>query len=170
MKKEWTIVQDTREKKPLRFPANLRVLDDHTAPHRVRMVTVRLHTVKEKLDTGDYLLRGFESTTIIERKGSLREVANNCLSRADRPRFVECLTRLRDSCKHPVIMLEGTPLSMARVQRGVQEPDAAVDALLRLVREYRIELLLLPGSTHSHRRACANWVARALIAGALNDA
>jgi len=167
MKKEWVIIQDTREKKPLRFPANLRVLDDKSPAHKQKMVTIRLHTVAQKLDTGDYLLQGHETDTIVERKGSLREVAMNCLNQQDRKRFIDCLKRLQDTCDHPILMLEGTPLSMERVAKGVREPGAACDGLIRLIREYKVELLLLPGTNHSHRRACANWVARLLIAGAI---
>ena len=91
MKKEWVILQDTREKKPLRFPANLRVLDDKKPAYKQKMITVRLHTVPQKLDTGDYLLQGHETDTIVERKGSLREVAMNCLNQRDRKRFIDCL-------------------------------------------------------------------------------
>ena len=167
MKKEWTIVQDTREKKPLKFPANLKVLDDNHPPHKQRMVTVRLHTVQDKLEAGDYLLRGHEGKTIIERKGSLREIAKNCLNEKDRVRFIKALTKLRDACDHPIVMLEGTPLEMEKPCKNVHSPAAAVDAFMRLMREYKIELILLPGKTYSHRRACAIWVARMLINGAI---
>jgi len=167
MKKEWTIIQDTRERKPLRFPTNLKVLDDKKPPHKQRMVTVRLHTVEEKLEAGDYLLRGYEGNTIIERKGSLREIAKNCLNEKDRVRFIKALVKLKDACKHPILMLEGTPLEMEKPCKNVPNPACAIDGLMRLLREYKIELILLPGKTYSHRRACANWVARLLINGAI---
>jgi len=169
MRKEWTIIQDTREKKPLRFPSNLKVLDDKTPTHKQRIITVRLHTVKDKLDAGDYLLQGYEGNTIIERKGSLREIAKNCLNYKDRTRFIKSLKKLREACKHPILMLEGTPLQMEKPCKNVPHPEAAVDGLMRLIREYDIELILLPGTTYSHRRACANWVARLLIAGAITN-
>ena len=167
MKKEWTIIQDTREKKPLKFPANLKVLDDNFPPCKQRMVTVRLHTVEEKLEAGDYLLRGHEGDTIIERKGSLREIAKNCLNEKDRVRFIKALVKLKDACTNPVLMLEGTPLLMERPCQNVPNPACATDALMRLMKEYKIEFILLPGTTYSHRRACANWVARMLINGAI---
>ena len=167
MKKEWTIVQDTREKKPLKFPANLKVLDDSAPPHKQRIVTVRLHTVQDKLEAGDYLLRGHEGKTIIERKGSLREIAKNCLNEKDRIRFIKAITKLKEACDQPIVMLEGTPLEMERPCKNVPHPAAAIDAFMRLMKEYKIELILLPGKTYSHRRACANWVARMLINGAI---
>jgi len=169
LKKEWTIIQDTREKKPLKFPANLKVLDDSFSPTKQRLITVRLHTIKDKLDAGDYLLQGHESSTIIERKGSLREIAKNCLNEKDRIRFIKSLQKLRNACTHPVLMLEGTPLLMEKPCKNVPHPAAAVDGLLRLLREYSIEMILLPGTTYSHRRACANWVARLLITGAITN-
>tara|TARA_R100000049_G_C1898741_1_gene49436 strand:+ start:178 stop:684 length:507 start_codon:yes stop_codon:yes gene_type:complete len=167
MKKEWTIVQDSREKKPLKFPANLKVLNDTIPPNKQQMVTVRLHTVVEKMDAGDYLLRGYETTTIIERKGSLREIAKNCLHYKDRERFIKALIKLKNACNHPILMLEGTPLEMEKPCKNVPNPTCAIDALMRLLREYKIEMILLPGKTYSHRRACANWVARLLINGAI---
>ena len=169
MKKEWTIIQDTREKKPLKFPANLKMLDDRYPPVKQRMITVRLHTVVEKLDAGDYLLQGHEDKTIIERKGSLREIATNCLNEKDRVRFIKSLVKLKNACDHPVLMLEGTPLEMERPGPNVPNPACATDALMRLMREYNIEFILLPGKTYSHRRACANWVARLLITGAITN-
>ena len=169
MKKKWVIIQDSREKKPLKFPANLMVLDDNFPASKQRMVTVRLHTVVEKMDAGDYLLQGYEGNTIIERKGSLREIAKNCLNEKDRIRFIKSLKKLQNACTHPVLMLEGTPLEMERPCQNVPNPACAIDALMRLMREYKIEMILLPGKTYSHRRACANWVARLLITGALTN-
>ena len=77
MIRDWTIIQDTREKKPLLFPGNLRLLDDKTLPTKRKTVLVRIHTVKETLKTGDYLLRGYEGCTMIERKACLREIAQH---------------------------------------------------------------------------------------------
>ena len=141
MKKEWTIIQDTRERKPLKFPANLKMLDDRFPAHN----------------------------TIIERKGSLREIAKNCLNEKDRVRFIKALVKLKDACEHPILMLEGTPLEMERPCPNVPYPACAIDGLMRLIREYKIELLLLPGTTYSHKRACATWVARLLITGAITN-
>ena len=166
---EWTIIQDTREKKPLKFPANLKVLNDNFPAHKQRIATIRLHVIEDKLEEGDYLLQGYEGNTIIERKGSLREIAKNCLNEKDRVRFVKSLQKLKNACKHPILMLEGTPLQMEKPCKNVPNPGAAIDGLMRLIREYDIELILLPGTTYSHRRACANWVARLLIAGAITN-
>jgi len=167
MKREFILVQDTREKKPLKFPGNIRILDDKTLPTSKKTVLVRIKVVKKALETGDYLLQGFESCTMIERKGSLREIAQNCLTKKDRPRFVRCLERMKEACEDPVLMLEGTPLEMMKVSKYVPEPAAACDALMRLLNEYGIRLFLLPTQTTSHRRASGEWALRLLINGAL---
>jgi len=168
MDRDYTLIIDTREKKPLIFPANLRMLSGSSSPHLARTNLVRLHSKKEKLDTGDYLLRGYETVTMIERKGSLREVATNCLNKNDRKRFIACLERMKDACSEPILLLEGTPLETLRKSKHVPEPGAAVDALMRLLTEYEIKLLLLPTSSSAQRRATGEWAARLLINGAIN--
>lgn len=54
----FTIIQDTREKKPVEFAA-------HGAVESVEIA---------KLDTGDYSVKGMESVLMIERKASVDEV------------------------------------------------------------------------------------------------
>lgn len=168
MDRDYTLIIDSREKKPLIFPANIRVLSPSSPPHQAKTNLVRVHTKKEKLETGDYLLRGYDTVTMIERKGSLREVATNCLNRNDRKRFIKCLVRMKDACSEPILLLEGTPLETLRKSRHVPEPGAAVDALMRLLTEYEINLLLLPTSSSAQRRATGEWAARLLINGAIN--
>ena len=168
MDRDYTLIIDTREKQPLIFPANLRVLSGASSPHLARTNLVRLHSKKEKLDTGDYLLRGYETVTMNERKGSLREVATNCLNKNDRKRFIACLERMKDACSEPILLLEGTPLETLRKSKHVPEPGAAVDALMRLLTEYEINLLLLPTSSSAQRLATGEWAARLLINGAIN--
>jgi ERCC4-type nuclease len=168
MDRDYTLIIDTREKKPLIFPANLRVLSPNASPHLCKTNLLRVHTKKEKLDTGDYLLRGYETVTMIERKGSLREVATNCLNQRDRKRFVACLERMKDACAEPILLLEGTPLESLRKTKHVLEPGAAIDALMRLLTEYGIKLLLLPTASSAQRRATGEWAARLLINGAIN--
>ena len=168
MDRDFTLIIDTREKKPLIFPANIRVLSPAHPPHQVKTNLIRVHSKREKLETGDYLLRGYETCTMIERKGSLREVATNCLNRNDRKRFIACLERMKEACTEPLLLLEGTPLETLRKSNHVPEPGAAVDALMRLLTEYEIKLLLLPTSSSSQRRATGEWAARLLINGAIN--
>ena len=135
------------------------MLDDTRPAQEKKMVTVELHTVRQKLQTGDYILSGAEATCIIERKGSVMEIAKNCLDKKDRQRFVRELVRLREETTHPVLVLEGSPAQLLDEREGA----VAADALIRLLQEYGVELLLLPSGIAKHRRALGEWVARLLI-------
>lgn len=59
-------------------------------------------------------------------------------------------------------MLEGLVI-MPEVIAGKPHPGLAIDALLRILNEYRIQLLVLPTSTAGQRRAAGEWTARWLI-------
>ena len=164
LRRDYTIIQDTREKKPLLFGAQpggdprylpmLRDVDGSTT-------TIRLHVVRSKLDTGDYALRGYERLCLIERKGSIREVAQNCLT-GDRLRVGRAFGRLRSECRMPVLLLEGTMSSLLKC-RYTKKPYAALDALLRLIAEYDLRLLMLSTSTVGMRQQMGELVARLLI-------
>ena len=123
--------------------------------------TIRLHVVRSKLDTGDYALRGYERLCLIERKGSIREVAQNCLT-GDRLRVGRAFGRLRSECRMPVLLLEGTMSSLLKC-RYTKKPYAALDALLRLIAEYDLRLLMLSASTVGMRQQMGELVARLLI-------
>ena len=140
------------------------MLDDTVPAPEKKMVTVELHTVRQKLQTGDYVLSGSESTCIIERKGSLLEISKNLFDKKDRERFVRELVRLREETTHPVLVLEGSPAQLLDSREG----SIAVDALIRLLQEYGCELLLLPSGITKHRRALGEWVASLLINRTLN--
>ena len=135
------------------------MLDDPRPAQEKKMVTVELHTVRQKLPTGDYVLSGSESECIIERKGSLLEISKNLFDRKDRQRFIRELVRLKEETSHPVLVLEGSPAQLLESHEG----SIAVDALIRLLQEYGVELLLLPSGITKHRRALGEWVARLLI-------
>ena len=165
MQRKFVVIQDTREKLPLLIPKRLVMLDDTRPAHEKKAITVELHTVRQKLPTGDYVLSGSESTCIVERKGSLLEISKNCLHGGDRKRFVRELVRLREETSHPVLVLEGSPSQLLDGNEG----SLAVDALIRLLHEYGCELLLLPSGIAKHRRALGEWVARLLINRTLYD-
>ena len=135
------------------------MLADTRPAQEKKMVTVELHTVRQKLPTGDYVLSGSESECIIERKGSLLEISKNLFDRKDRQRFIRELVRLKEETSHPVLVLEGSPAQLLESHEG----SIAVDALIRLLQEYGVELLLLPSGITKHRRALGEWVARLLI-------
>ena len=167
MKRSWTILKDTREKKPLIFPATLPCLDDTSPPTSKNSLTVRLTVVDSTLTTGDYALLGHENQVLVERKGCLREVAGNCLTKDGRRRFISQVDRLKEAAVHPYLMLEGSPCELSKPVSNVPKPFLALDALQRILLERRVPLLLLPSNTVAARRALGEWVARLLINGAL---
>ena len=80
-KDPFTIIIDTREQIPWEFGYH--------------------NTAKQKLDTGDYSMVGFENILAIERKKSVSELATN-LSES---RFKDVLERL-SKIKHPYMVFE----------------------------------------------------------------
>jgi hypothetical protein len=80
-KDPFTIIIDTREQIPWEFELH--------------------NTAKQKLDTGDYSILGFEDIIAIERKKSVSELATN-LSES---RFNDVLERL-SKIKHPYMIFE----------------------------------------------------------------
>ncbi len=85
MRKKYTIVQDTRERKPFMFRSSASCKGIE----------------KEALPTGDYTLRGYEDIFVIERKGRISEWAQNVID----DRFYRELNRLSEF-KHPYVLLE----------------------------------------------------------------
>ena len=160
MKKEYTILVDEREKKPLTFPEYIVCLNPGKDPCHQTGTTVRLITQKRTMKTGDYKIDGHPA--LLERKGSISEISQNLLTHEGRRRFTECCRRLRDESPCPAVMLEGLVI-MPEVIAGKPHPGLAIDALLRILNEYRIQLLVLPTSTAGQRRAAGEWTARWLI-------
>lgn len=84
---KYTIIIDSREQQPWEFRASTRCAG----------------TVVEKLDEGDYSLRGCESVFRIERKASTAEIAMNL----NEKRFLRVLERL-DNIQHAFVVCEFT--------------------------------------------------------------
>lgn len=82
---KYQVIRDSREQDGWTFP-----VDDNCEG-----------TVVAGLKTGDYTLKGFEKTFVIERKGCVSEFATNLME----DRFERELERL-DSFLHPFIILE----------------------------------------------------------------
>ena len=148
-----TVLIDSREKKPLTFPAHMVVLDRKALPTAGRSRTVTMKT-------GDYRLVGGSSA--IERKGSFEEIAGNCLTLDGRRRFMDCCRRLRGECKTACLLFEGA-IGGFEVRAGLPHPGVATDALLDIIGEHGLPLMLLPLSTTGQRRAAGEWALRWLL-------
>jgi len=155
-----TVLIDSREKKPLTFPAHLVVLDRARLPTAGRSRTVTVRTQSETMKTGDYRLVGGKAA--IERKGSFEEIASNCLTADGRRRFIECCKRLRSEVQSACLLFEGA-IGGFEVRAGLPHPGVATDALLDIIGEHGLPLMLLPLSTTGQRRAAGEWALRWLL-------
>jgi hypothetical protein len=155
---------DTRERKPLSFPAYLAVMVD---PVRRTHTTTAIRTVSQKLETADYVCLEAPEGVVIERKGSLDEISKNVLTSTGRRRFIAELERLNDCCKWPYILFEGTPATIARPTKRNPSPHLGIDALLELSLCYNVPMLLLPSGGVAARRRIGEYAARLLIRGAI---
>jgi ERCC4-type nuclease len=128
---------------------------------------VRLKTVTQKLDAGDYCLLEYPNIAGIERKYTLREIAKNCLTE-DRHRMRAALEKLADNYYHPYLLVEGTVRSLLS-NRSIPKPYRAYDALLRLLAEYHITLVHCEGRSTRQRALTGELIGRILINTAIGD-
>lgn len=161
MNTRYTVVVDSREKKPLPFPKHLVVGREGGKG----TTTLCVETITDRLVTGDYVLRGHEAGTIVERKGSLMEVVKNVRGR-DRTRFLAALDRVAEEAARPVLFLEGTPSDLARAEHRDPTLRGGLDELMRVCAQRNVHFLLLPARTPGNRRSAAEFILRMLIAGA----
>ena len=164
MKTRYTIVRDTREKKPLIFPPYLPTLID---PVQRTHTTVQLTTVERRMKTADYYVEGHPGAVCIERKGALDEIANNVLTTTGRRRFIAELERLQETCFYPYLLFEGSVSKLTKPTKRNPSPHLAIDALLDLLLSYNVPLLLLPSGSDTQRRRVGELAARLLIRGAI---
>jgi hypothetical protein len=155
-----TVLIDSREKKPLTFPAHLVVLDRSKPPTAGRSRTLTVRTQSQTIKTGDYRLVGGSSA--IERKGSFEEIAGNCMTMDGRRRFLDCCKRLVGECRTACLLFEGA-IGGFDVRAGLPHPGVATDALLDIIGEHGLPLMLLPLSTTGQRRAAGEWALRWLL-------
>jgi ERCC4-type nuclease len=170
----FTLVWDSREKLPLRFPNTLRVLDPHR-PCPPKSYVVILRHEKQRLDEhhaqlskGDYFLDGFADKVVIERKRGIDELAMNCIrTKRRRQRIIDEMKYLRDKCAYPVWFVEGSPTTLLGGTRRTKDAELAIDALTGLLYRHTIPMWLVNTSTPATRLAAGEMAARLLLRGAL---
>lgn len=150
---EITVIQDTREKRPLLFPKTVSLYG-------------RLHQVivlKRRMDAGDYCLLGLAGVCLIERKGSLNEIRQNFLT-VDKHRMKRALDRLCAATGHPVLLLEASPADLLVPTKDIPEPGPILQHLLDECTRRRIEFLF-PGKCTfaAKRRMVGELVLRFLV-------
>lgn len=148
------LLQDTREKMPLLFPAVLAVRGQN------RTVSVKPQT----LSTGDYAIEGAESLGLIERKGSLRELWTNFCT-GDFPRVRRALVRLRDAAIYPALLLESGIDEILTPTDDVPNPGPVLQRFLDQLVIHRIPLLFVGSCKYpTRRRQVGEFVIRWLLA------
>jgi hypothetical protein len=165
--KRLTLVADTREQYPLRFPTTLRYWPDRTGAPAL----IQVRTVRKALRSGDYRLEEYPNVCIIERKASLSELHGNLFT-ADYKRFRAALERLRNACTHPVLLLDESLATLSRpatLPNGQPlNPDLILDQLLRELNSLSIPLLTLGAARATRSRVLAGgFLLRMMLAPAL---
>jgi len=119
------------------------------------------------MNAGDYALKDYEHICIIERKGSMRELHNNFLTK-DWKRASAALDRLARSTNYPYLMLEMPNPEFARVTKEVPSPERVFDILTRLAHSYDLRLWFAGNCKHPRtRRALGEQMIRIMLAHAL---
>ena len=127
---------DTREKKPLLFPATLDVWTGYNKK------VIRVKTERATLDAGDYQLAG-RRECIVERKGSLRELHNNLFGQ-DSARQARAFKKLAEACDHPYLLVHTTTSDLLARTEHNPEPGRLVQVMTRCLTKYGLSLLVAP--------------------------
>lgn len=167
MRRDWVIVHDDRERRPLLFPANMAMLD----PVSKTPTTVRLSVVKARLTTADYLLTedtpytlsGSSKALVVERKMTLDEIGQKLQDPHGFSLFDAQLGRMAKDYAFPVLLLESTPTRFNVPTGKCPVPGIVHDLFQRLLLKHRVSLQYLPCPGLNDRRAMGEWVARLLI-------
>jgi len=154
---EFTILVDTREQKPLTFPATFQV-----AP----ATTCVLKTKKQKLDFGDYALEGFETLAAVERKGSIQELLKNFTDPDDGKRQGRALSRLVNGTRFPIFLVE-TPLSdLTRKLPSGEQPTIIFGGIgLALTRIGQFSIIFSSSLSSLSSRQTTGQLVAALLCG-----
>lgn len=163
--KRLIVLIDKREKLPILFPASLKFWPDRGLHPEI----IPIRTKRITMDAGDYALKGFERTCIIERKGSVRELHQNLLTK-DWTRCEEAFNRLAGATADPYLLLEIPSAEFLRVSKEVPHPERVFDILTRLVHDYGFRLWFTGNCRHPRtRRALGEQMIRVMLAHALGS-
>lgn len=158
-----TVLIDKREKLPILFPASIKFWPDKGLQPEIIPVKIKEVT----MDAGDYALKGHEYACIIERKGSMRELHNNLLTK-DWTRCQKAFDRLAGATLNPYLLLEIPSPDFLKVTKDVPNPERVFDLLTRLSHEFGFRLWFAGNCKHPHtRRALGEQMIRVMLAHAM---
>lgn len=157
--KSYTIIVDTREKRPLPFPPF--IVMKKAASKGEATTTVAIKTVREKLESGDYRARGTRDYYYcgVETKRGLGEMYQNLFT-DDRPRFLRSLEALSWEYTTSIVLIENTLSQLLKPTKDYPEPFVILDEMMRVCNKQGVHLLLAPASK---RLLTGEFVARLLI-------
>lgn len=133
-----TILRDRNEQRPWKFPKTIKWYRDRSTKGQI----VLLREQRKVLKAGDYCLKGEEESCLIERKASLKELANNLVG-DDYSRAMDAFRRFSEATRHPYLAVECTVAELRNPTRWVQEPARIVDALCSLMERLHFRLILV---------------------------
>jgi len=133
-----TLTEDTREQLNLTYPNSLTWYEGRWKNSPAFLLKIKIES--SKLEAGDICLKGRENGAVIERKGSVKELQQNLMS-DDRARFLRALTKLKESCSHPYVLLDIPHAEMMKPSRYVQRPDQVMDEFYRVMCEFEIPVI-----------------------------
>ena len=127
------IIIDTREQDPYKFRASSSVDS----------------VVHEKLDHGDYSIKGYEHLITIERKKNVDEIAGNLGKH--RARFERELERMQSS-KRRYIVIEDHWSSIYNKKRFSRvHPNAIFESILALSMKYHVHVIFAGSRKTAHK-------------------
>lgn len=157
-----TVLIDSRERFPLLFPKNL---EYYTGP-RSRRKVIEVREKRCTMSEGDYAIAGLERHCLIERKGSLRELHSNLMTR-DRGRFLRAIERMVAATEVPYLLLDMSPADMFRATKEVENPYRVFDCLGQVVAQYGLRMWYAGNCKHhTARRNLGSQVLRTILAHA----
>ena len=156
MPNSFTVLIDSREQRPLLFPAYARI-HNGTA---TKMVALKTEVVA--LATGDYCIKGHENIAVVERKASAAELYKNfCTS--DARRAAKAFGKL-SRAKYPYLLLEISPSELITETRLCPDPSAVVMRLGLLLKKHRLHVLMTGhGGSVSHRRIVGGFLVSLML-------
>lgn len=128
-----TIIIDTREQEPYRFRAS---------------ATVEA-VVHEKLDHGDYSIKGYEHLISIERKKSVDEIAAN-LGR-HRERFKSELERMQKSARRYIVIEDHWSSIHNKKRFSKVHPNAIFESIIAMAMKYNVHVYFAGSRKNAHR-------------------
>ena len=164
-----TVEIDTREQYPILFPELIHIAH----PEMVRgSLLVAVKTESKKLEFGDYRLKEYPKSAVIERKASQLELFKNTCDPKDMVRQAKSFRKLSTGCKYPYLLIEASPGELFAKGTRVKQPDVIASRLAIAIAKYRLQLLFIPWRSRSAdvRRKMGSLMIHTMLGGVLAEA